>query len=114
VENFTTGQYGIIHRIFHEIEVLRPNFTPRMILDFGSGPGTTVFAADEIWGENIIKHFLAVEPSSAMLDISQTLTRFDSRVLYRRFLSLGKEVADYDLVVSSCSFTYLQTPRERR
>jgi len=114
VENFTTGQYGIIHRILHEIEVLRPHFTPRMILDFGSGPGTTFFAADEIWGDNIMKHVLAVEPSSAMLDISQTLTKFDNRIQYRRFLSMGKEAADYDMVVSSCSFTYLQTPRERR
>jgi len=114
VENFTTGQYGIIHRILHEVEVLRPHFTPRMILDFGAGPGTTFFAADEIWGDNIVKHLLAVEPSSAMLDISQQLTKFDNRIHYRRFLSMGKEAADYDMVVSSCSFTYLQTPRERR
>ena len=91
-----------------------PNFTPRMVLDFGSGPGTTLFAADEVWGSNIMKHFLAIEPSSAMLDISQVLNKYDNRVVYRRYLSLGKESADYDLVVSSCSFTYLQTARERR
>lgn len=114
VENFMTGQYSIINRILHEIEIKLPAFLPRMVLDFGSGPGTSLFAVDEVWGDNICKHYLAIEPSSAMLDISQTLTKFDTRVLYRRYLSMGKEVDDYDLVISSCSFTYLQTVRERR
>ena len=42
-------EYASLMRIFKEIERRDVNFTPRTFFDFGSGVGTGIWAASEIW-----------------------------------------------------------------
>jgi hypothetical protein len=40
--------YAVSHRVFQELRVRSPGFVPTSILDFGSGPGTAIWAAQEV------------------------------------------------------------------
>ncbi len=42
------GCYAAIYNIMDELSVRLPLFRPRSMLDFGSGPGTAVWAAQEV------------------------------------------------------------------
>jgi len=108
------GSYASLVRIFAEVEELLPEFTPQSVLDFGAGPCTSLFAADHLWGDNVVKEVLAVEPSSSMTEVAQAMTKWDARVSYRRYLSRGREAAAYDLVVAAGSLNCVEDVRERR
>ncbi|KAK9817094.1 hypothetical protein WJX72_009470 [[Myrmecia] bisecta] len=57
--------YAVLYRIFAELEFRLPGFEPRRMLDFGAGPGTAIWAAQEVWGGKL-REVLAVEPSNQM------------------------------------------------
>lgn len=40
--------YAVLFRVFDELHLHLPHFAPRAMLDFGSGPGTAVWAAREV------------------------------------------------------------------
>lgn len=40
--------YAVLFRIFDELHLHLPNFAPATMLDFGSGPGTAIWAAREV------------------------------------------------------------------
>lgn len=40
--------YAVAHRVLDEVKARCPGFEPRKVLDFGSGPGTAVWAAQEV------------------------------------------------------------------
>lgn len=40
--------YAAAHRIFKELAVRYPGFEPKTLLDFGAGPGTATWAAQEV------------------------------------------------------------------
>lgn len=40
--------YAAAHRIFKELAVRYPGFEPKTFLDFGAGPGTATWAAQEV------------------------------------------------------------------
>jgi ribosomal protein RSM22 (predicted rRNA methylase) len=42
-------------------------------MDFGSGPGTALWSATEVWPE--LDNILAVEPSEAMIDVAHELCK---------------------------------------
>lgn len=42
------GTFAAIVRIFDELKARIPSFKPDKILDFGSGPGTTIWAMQEV------------------------------------------------------------------
>lgn len=42
------GCYAAIYNIMDELSVRLPSFHPQSMLDFGSGPGTAVWAAQEV------------------------------------------------------------------
>lgn len=42
-------------------------------MDFGSGPGTAIWSATEVWPE--IDKVIAVEPAEAMIDVAQRLCK---------------------------------------
>lgn len=108
------GSFAILTRVFAEVEELLPDFTPQSMLDFGAGPCTALFAADNLWGDGVVREVLAVEPSSSMTEVAQAMTKWDPRVNYRRYLSRGRESAAYDMVVAAGSLNCLEDPRERR
>jgi ribosomal protein RSM22 (predicted rRNA methylase) len=104
------GIYGCNYRVLHEIKVRFPDFQPKVVLDFGSGPGTAVWAARELWPD--IKEFHVVEPSEAMTEVSKVL--LDGFPVFRRkFLQEGKLVTA-QLVVASYSLSELVSDATRR
>lgn len=40
--------FAASHRIFKELAVRFPGFEPKTLLDFGAGPGTAIWAAQEV------------------------------------------------------------------
>ncbi|CAB1108114.1 unnamed protein product [Ectocarpus sp. CCAP 1310/34] len=42
--------YTVLHRVMAEVKSELPDFNPRTMLDFGSGPGTSALAVWDVWG----------------------------------------------------------------
>ena len=40
--------YAVLYRVFDELHLHLPLFSPKTMLDFGSGPGTAIWAAREV------------------------------------------------------------------
>lgn len=40
--------YSVLYRVFDELHLHLPDFAPKTMLDFGSGPGTAIWAAREV------------------------------------------------------------------
>lgn len=67
------GIFGCASRVFQEVALRVPNFQPKSILDWGSGPGTVIRAATTLWPS--IESIVAVEPSEAMQLASKQLNK---------------------------------------
>ena len=57
--------YAALSRALGEVAQRRPGWRPASQLDFGAGPGTAVWAAQQVWRQAPLDA-LAVEPSGAM------------------------------------------------
>lgn len=57
--------YAALSRVLGEVAERRPGWRPTSQLDFGSGPGTAVWAAQQVWRQAPLDA-LAVEPAGAM------------------------------------------------
>jgi ribosomal protein RSM22 (predicted rRNA methylase) len=104
------GIYSCNFRVLDEIKRRLPGFAPKRMLDFGSGPGTTTWAASQVFSS--IKRYLLVEPSDAMVAVSSKILE-DFPVERRRFLHQGT-AAPVDIVVASYSLSELATDTARR
>lgn len=106
--------YGIALRLFTDVEASTPNFHPKSMLDFGSGPGAAVFAAREVWSG--LDDIVVVEPSRSMSQVAEHLLVDSPGVFYRKSLAdvtrfhRGKK---YDLVVAHYVLSELPTDRDR-
>lgn len=107
------GIYACILRVLSEITTARPDFKPTTMLDFGTGPATTVWAALALF-ENSLKTFRLVEPSEDMQIVAKKMLqrRIESttspiNVEWRRFLfeSEGGQPSEADLVMASYSLS---------
>jgi len=49
-----------------------PKYSPVSVLDFGSGPGTAIWAVRELWPQ-ATDRIVAIEPSDGMTVINQKL-----------------------------------------
>lgn len=67
-------EYSIIYRIFSEIVQRKPDFIPRSYFDFGSGVGTSVWAASNVWNNSIFEYYL-VDASKEMNELSDLILR---------------------------------------
>jgi ribosomal protein RSM22 (predicted rRNA methylase) len=86
---------------------------PKSMLDFGSGPGTAVWAACSVWTGQI-KRVLAVEPSSGMTDAAKKMLE-GLPVRWQRYLFEGNtENLKYDLVTASYVLSELASSKARR
>src|SRR4029079_17423066 len=56
--------YAAIRAALDAIADVRPDFTPRSLLDFGAGPGTALWAARDCWPE--LDAATLVEASASM------------------------------------------------
>lgn len=76
-----------------------PSFQPKSLFDFGSGVGTTLWAAMELWPEEICE-YLAVDISAEAADVANLLLRrgdenirpIFENTLTRQFLPVSSHV----------------------
>ncbi|KAL3678042.1 hypothetical protein R1sor_020998 [Riccia sorocarpa] len=66
--------YGAVHRVLSEVSRRVPDFKPSRLLDFGSGPGTALWAANEVW-PGVVKKVNIVEPSEPMAHACRSLLK---------------------------------------
>lgn len=99
--------------VFNEIKHLDPDFQPKTLFDFGSGLGTTMHVANEMWPASIHEH-INIESCKVMIDLSDLLlkngndknqTMFNN-IFYKQFLPINHQPT-YDLVVSAFSLKEL-------
>lgn len=67
-------EYSTISRIFTEIQSRDPAFLPKSYFDFGSGVGTGLWAAANLWKDSIFEYFL-VDSSRSMNDLADLILR---------------------------------------
>lgn len=111
-------EFAVITRIFQEIVKRDPQFRPRSYFDFGSGVGTGVWAASEMWKASIYEYYL-VDSSRSMNDLSDLLLRdgdankamFLQNVYHRQFLPATAD--KFDIVLSAYSMLELPTLKSR-
>ena len=111
-------EYSVIMKIFQEIEKRDPYFKPKSYFDFGSGVGTGVWAASEMWNSSIYEYYL-VDSSKYMNNLSDLILRdgdvnksmFLRNVYHRQFLPA--QVDKYDIVLSAYSMFELPTLKNR-
>ncbi|XP_055858662.1 methyltransferase-like protein 17, mitochondrial [Episyrphus balteatus] len=112
-------EYAVISSIFKEIKHRNPDFKPRSFIDFGSGVGSAMWAASDLWKESIFE-YLNVDSSREMNDLSDLIIRDGNEnqkptlknVYYRQFLP-GSETK-YDLVVSAFSLFEMPSAKDRK
>ena len=106
------GIFATAFRVLREVSFKLPNFVPRSMLDFGSGPGTAVLAAVRVWPA--MQECVAIEPSESMEKASTRLlgTIPDLTVTrHRHLVDFGEK--PHDMVVASYSLGELQDPVDR-
>ncbi|KAL9655299.1 hypothetical protein ABK040_009072 [Willaertia magna] len=106
--------YGTSYRVFSEVVVRMPDFEPKTMLDFGTGPGTAIWASNQAFGGSI-REVIAVEPSTAMMDVAtKLLDHMEDKpnVTWRRFLNENMS-RKFDLVVASFVMNELTNAQER-
>ncbi|KAK9728061.1 37S ribosomal protein S22 [Basidiobolus ranarum] len=100
--------YASISFVFRELSKRLPNFQPTNALDFGTGPGTAIWAANEYFGKSI-QRYHGVDISDSMLTAAETLIEKSSisNVTFERYFSYNPNQAKSDLVVSAFSLSEL-------
>jgi len=93
-----------------KINTLYPTFIPKSVLDFGSGPGTALWSAREVW-PSIKTHFI-VEPSDYMIKLNETITNGFPNV--SRSLYLDGVQGIHDLVLASYVLSELGDDSSRK
>ncbi|KAL5466749.1 hypothetical protein EMCRGX_G030898 [Ephydatia muelleri] len=118
--------YGVTFRVLAEIAHMVPSFKPETLLDFGSGLGTAVWAAHQLWGESIYE-YLCVDTSQEMGEMARLLrlggqTATGNTVLenesipgvfFRQYLPVSGKVK-YDMVVAAYTLGEIPTIRWRK
>ncbi|GFU21439.1 methyltransferase-like protein 17, mitochondrial [Nephila pilipes] len=112
------ANYASIFKIFSEIKSQLPSFQPKTLFDFGSGVGSSVWAADAVWKETISEYF-CVDSSPDMIDVADTLLtdeksgdKYLKNIFFRQFLPASENIK-YDLVVSAFSLLDLPSVADR-
>ncbi|XP_054159676.1 methyltransferase-like protein 17, mitochondrial [Oppia nitens] len=111
--------FASIYSVFKEIRAEIPDFVPKTLFDFGSGIGTTLWAANELWPKGFDEYF-CVDINANMNELSRLLIQggnenkkmiFDP-VFYRQYLPVSHNIK-YDLVVSAFSLLDIPDAKNR-
>ncbi|CAG8502940.1 17538_t:CDS:10 [Acaulospora colombiana] len=97
--------YGPIYNVLHELSMRLPDFEPTNVMDFGTGPGTAMWATSEVWGKRV-KSYLGIDTSESMLRMAEKL--FSSapyadslQAHFRRYITYDPRQVRYNLVISA-------------
>ncbi|KAK3845716.1 MAG: mitochondrial small ribosomal subunit Rsm22-domain-containing protein [Linnemannia gamsii] len=111
--------FSAIKNVLEEVKKRVPNLNPKTFLDFGTGPGTAIWAANEVW-ETPLK-YTGVDTSMAMLETAEEILDNLStnstpipHVTFKPFMSHGSKATKYDIVMSAFSLSELTTPALRK
>ncbi|CAG8516268.1 1164_t:CDS:10 [Ambispora leptoticha] len=110
--------YGPIFNVLAELQRRIPDFKPKRVLDFGTGPGTAIWATQQVW-QNDPEIFVGIDKSHSMLAIANSLlsmqpaTDQSQKVVFRRFLEYNPAATKYDLVISAFSLNELSENARR-
>nr|CAD7400929.1 unnamed protein product [Timema poppensis] len=115
----SAAEFAVLFKIFCEMKQRLPNLAPRTIFDFGSGVGTTTWAAREVWGNSLHEYF-NVDCCAEMNNLASLLLRDGKEdkemplkgVFYRQFLPASHSLK-YDIVVSAYSLFELPSSESR-
>ncbi|XP_069817640.1 ribosome assembly protein METTL17, mitochondrial [Dendropsophus ebraccatus] len=113
------GGFAAVFRVLQEIHQRVPEFSPKTLMDFGSGIGSVIWAAHSIWGKNL-KEYMCIDTSASMNTLSELVLKGGSEkgemhisgVHFRQFLPVSPKV-QFDLVVSAYSLNELPNFAER-
>eukprot|EP00794_Sanderia_malayensis_P019176 gene19176-21097_t len=98
-----------------------PGFEPKTLLDFGSGTGTALWAANDVWGRSL-KEYQCVDVSDDANKVCEYLLRGgdDPRlplkipgVYFKKFLPLTHKIT-YDVVVASYALSEMPFAKQRQ
>nr|CAB3263769.1 methyltransferase-like protein 17, mitochondrial [Phallusia mammillata] len=113
----TPAVYAVILRVLSEIKKQCPDYIPQSLLDFGSGSGTSVWAANNLW-QNDIKQYVCVDSSTEMNrmalfmfsggDVNQHLPG----LFLREHLPISFQ-NNYDVVIASYALSEMPTEKDR-
>ncbi|XP_060644932.1 methyltransferase-like protein 17, mitochondrial [Drosophila nasuta] len=111
-------EYAVMKRVLSEIQMRDDKFTPRSYIDFGSGIGTGMWVASELWRDSIFEYY-NVDRSREMNELSELILQQGQEnkqiglrnVFYRQFLPAID--TKYDLVVISHTLFELADKQQR-
>ncbi|KAJ2745398.1 37S ribosomal protein S22 [Coemansia sp. BCRC 34301] len=115
------GAYGVIYNVMAELAQRVPEFQPRSVMDFGAGPGTALWAIQELWR---LDSYHAIDVSEQMLlcaeailadiPVAEEEPRVGS-IRFSRYLPppSSREVCN-DLVVSAFALSELPSDSLRK
>ncbi|KAH8395158.1 hypothetical protein KR222_001989 [Zaprionus bogoriensis] len=111
-------EYAVMRRVLAELQLRDAEFRPRSYIDFGSGIGTGMWAASELWRDSIFEYY-NVDRSRQMNELSELILQQGQEnkqrelrnVFYRQFLPALD--TKYDLVVISHTLFELEDKQQR-
>ncbi|KAG8239594.1 hypothetical protein J437_LFUL019194 [Ladona fulva] len=114
----SAAEFAVLFKVFSEIKLMYPNFSPKTLFDFGSGIGTVSWAAWNSW--KTLKEYFCVDSSKEMLDLADLILRngnlmndhIINGVYFRQFLP-SSQTLKYDLTVSAYSMMDLPSSKNR-
>ena len=107
-------------QLFHQLKVIKPDFQPKSILDFGCGPGIGLWAAKQAWP---INKALAIDINQHMLNIVEEWANTPSSdfqfeqletMAYQRMQTEFEAKDQLDLVVSAFTLSDLPNDAHRK
>ncbi|KAJ2665839.1 37S ribosomal protein S22 [Coemansia sp. RSA 1199] len=112
VAAFAPGTYAVAFNVLSELAMRVPGFKPSSILDFGCGPGSALWAAQDVWSS--VQKYVGIDSSEAMIDCAKRMfDEMPERQLDRellRYLAPDQPNTHADLVISS--FTLSELPSD--
>ncbi|CAK9798147.1 Methyltransferase-like protein 17, mitochondrial [Anthophora quadrimaculata] len=110
-------EYSVLYKIFKEIHDNDKSFMPKTLFDFGSGVGTVMWAASQLWHESI-KEYYCVDVSGDANELCENLIKYATPkininyVFHRQFMP-ASVFPTYDIVVSAYSLLELSNQKAR-
>ncbi|KAI8353357.1 mitochondrial small ribosomal subunit Rsm22-domain-containing protein [Blakeslea trispora] len=95
--------FGAVTNVLRELDSRLVDFKPQSMLDFGTGPGTAIWAAQEIFS---FKACTGVDLSEDMLRVAEKIEgdirqEGDGSIEFKRYLAIDPNGPKTDLVVSA-------------
>src|SRR5712691_6938123 len=108
--------YAAVYAALDEVRKRRPGWQPRTLLDAGSGPGTAMWAANEVWPG--IEEITLLEREKAMIEFGKQLaTHADAAALryanWKNIDLLGKWESEPQELVTT-AYVLGELPEARR